>query len=101
MRVIIPPTGNEYISMLKTSSLAILVNYGELASRAQGIYQTNFKIIELLFVISIWYLVLTTIATIGQSFLERRYARGTRRAQQATMLQKLWRGVGPGRREWA
>jgi len=99
MRVIIPPTGNEFISMLKTSALAILVNYGELAQRAQAVYQTNFKIIELLFVISIWYLVLTTVATIGQSFLERRYARGTTRAQQATMLQRVWRNLLPGRRE--
>jgi polar amino acid transport system permease protein len=101
MRVIIPPTGNEFISMLKTSALAILVTYGELAQRAQAIYQSNFKIIELLFVISIWYLVLTTLATIGQSFLERRYARGTSRAQQAGTLQKLWRNLMPGRHEWA
>jgi polar amino acid transport system permease protein len=101
MRVIIPPTGNEYISMLKTSSLVFVVNYGDLLSHAQGIYQTNFKIVELLFVCSIWYLVLTTIATIGQSFLERRYARGTARAQRATMLQKIWRNLMPGRREWA
>jgi polar amino acid transport system permease protein len=101
MRVIIPPTGNEFISMLKTSALAILVNYGELAQRAQAIYQTNFKIIELLFVISIWYLVLTTVATIGQSFLERRYARGTTRAQRETLIRRVGRNLMPGRREWA
>jgi polar amino acid transport system permease protein len=102
MRVIIPPTGNEFISMLKTSSLAILVNYGELAQRAQAVYQTNFKVIELLFVISIWYLVLTTVATIGQSFLERRYARGSSRAQHETLLRRLGRNLlKPGRREWA
>ena len=101
MRVIIPPTGNEFISMLKTSALAILVNYGELAQRAQAIYQTNFKIIELLFVISIWYLVLTTVATIGQSFLERRYARGTSRAVRETLIRKVGRNLMPGRREWA
>jgi polar amino acid transport system permease protein len=101
MRVIIPPTGNEFISMLKTSALAILVNYGELAQRAQAIYQTNFKIIELLFVISIWYLVLTSVATIGQSFLERRYARGTSRAVRETLIRKVGRNLMPGRREWA
>jgi polar amino acid transport system permease protein len=101
MRVIIPPTGNEFISMLKTSALAILVNYGELAQRAQAIYQTTFKVIELLFVISIWYLVLTSVATIGQSFLERRYARGTSRALQETLIRRIGRNIMPGRREWA
>ncbi len=100
MRVIIPPTGNEFISMLKTSSLAILVNYGELAQRAQAIYQNSFKVIELLFVISIWYLALTTVATIGQYYLERRYARGSSRAQAETMLQKIRRNLAPRRREW-
>jgi polar amino acid transport system permease protein len=101
MRVIIPPTGNEFISMLKTSSLAILVNYGELVQRAQAIWQNNLQVIELLFVCSIWYLVMTTIATIGQYYLERRYARGTARALRETPLQKIRRNLVPGRRQWS
>jgi polar amino acid transport system permease protein len=76
MRVMLPPTGNELISMLKTSSLASVVLYGELLRRAQDIYSTNLAVLELLVVASVWYLVLTTLATIGQQRLERRFSRG-------------------------
>jgi polar amino acid transport system permease protein len=76
MRVIIPPTGNEFISMLKTSSLASAVLYGELLRRAGDIDSTNLRVVELLIDASIWYLVLTSVATVGQYYLERRFARG-------------------------
>ena len=79
MRVIIPPTGNEFISMLKTTSLASVVVYGELLKRASDIYSTNLKPVPLLVVASLWYLVLTTVASIGQYFLERRFGKGVRR----------------------
>jgi len=79
MRVIVPPTGNEFISMLKTTSLASVVVYGELLRRASDIYSSNLKPVPLLVVASIWYLVLTTVASIGQHFLERRYGKGVRR----------------------
>jgi polar amino acid transport system permease protein len=76
MRVIIPPTGNEFISMLKTSSLASVVLLGELLRRAKDIYTSNLQVLELLVVASIWYLVLTTVASYGQSHVERRFSRG-------------------------
>ena len=79
MRVIVPPTGNEFISMLKTTSLASVVVYGELLRRASDIYSTNLKPVPLLVVASLWYLALTTLASIGQYFLERRYGKGVRR----------------------
>jgi polar amino acid transport system permease protein len=79
MRVIIPPTGNEAISMLKLTSLVSVIAAQDLLTRAQQIYSRNFLVIELLIVVSIWYLALTTIASIGQHFLERHYARGTAR----------------------
>jgi polar amino acid transport system permease protein len=75
MRVIIPPTGNEFISMLKTSSLASVVLYGEVLRRANDIYSTNLRVLELLIVASLWYLVITSVASVGQYFLERRYGR--------------------------
>jgi len=75
MRVIIPPTGNEFIGMLKTSSLASVVLYGEVLRRANDIYSTNLRVLELLIVASIWYLVLTSVSTVGQYFLERRYGK--------------------------
>ena len=75
MRVIVPPTGNEFIGMLKTSSLASVVLYGEVLRRANDIYSTNLRVLELLIVASIWYLVLTSVSTVGQYFLERRYGK--------------------------
>jgi polar amino acid transport system permease protein len=75
-RVIIPPTGNEFVSMLKTTSLASVVVYEELLRRATDIYSSNLRVVPLLVVISIWYLVLTTVASAGQYYVERHFARG-------------------------
>ena len=98
MRVIIPPTGNEFISMLKTSSLASVVLYGELLRRSQDIYSTNLRTLELLVVASIWYLVLTSVASVGQYFLERRFARGSTRDVPETLLARVRRNVATVRR---
>jgi polar amino acid transport system permease protein len=77
MRVIIPPTGNETISMLKTTSLVIVIAYFELMTAVQQIYSRNFQTIPLLIVAAIWYLLLTSILTVIQGFIERYFARGT------------------------
>jgi polar amino acid transport system permease protein len=76
MRVIVPPTGNEFISMLKTTSLASAITYGELLRRSSDIYSTNLQVVPLLVVASLWYLALTTVASGGQYLLERRFGRG-------------------------
>ena len=76
MRVIIPPTGNETISMLKTTSLVVVIGYFELQTIAQRIYATNFQTIPLLIVAALWYLALTSVLSIGQGFIERRFGRG-------------------------
>jgi polar amino acid transport system permease protein len=89
MRVIIPPTGNETISMLKTSALVSVLAYAELLYSVQLIYSQNFKTIPLLIVAAIWYLVFTTILTIGQYYIERHYGRGTARELPLTPRQKL------------
>ncbi len=89
MRVIIPPTGNEFISMLKTTSLASAITYGELLRRAGDVYSTNFEVVPLLIVASIWYLVLTSVASIGQYYIERRFARGRMRSPAETALQRV------------
>jgi polar amino acid transport system permease protein len=75
-RVIIPPTGNQTISMLKTTSLVSVISAQDLLTRAENIYARNFLVIELLMVASIWYLVLTTILSIAQYFIERHFGRG-------------------------
>jgi len=79
MRVIIPPTGNETISMLKTTSLVVVIGYFELLTSVQRIYSVNFQTIPLLLVAAIWYLALTSVLSIGQGFVERRYGRGVHR----------------------
>jgi polar amino acid transport system permease protein len=93
MRVIIPPTGNEFISMLKTTSLASVVLLGELLRAAQNVYTSNLKNLELQIVASIWYLVLTTLASIGQYYLERRFARGSARDLPDTPVQRIRRNL--------
>jgi polar amino acid transport system permease protein len=92
MRVIVPPTGNETISMLKNTSLAfVLGSVFDLTFEAQTIYNANYQVIPLLIVASIWYLVLTSVLYVGQYFIERRYGRGFSRAQQTTMRER-WLG---------
>jgi polar amino acid transport system permease protein len=89
MRVIIPPTGNEVISMLKTSSLASAIGVGELIGAATNIYVGNYKIMALLIVASLWYLIVTTILSIGQFYLERHFAKGALRSPPPTPIQRL------------
>ena len=80
MRVIIPPTGNEVISMLKTTTLVAAVPFTlDLFGRARDISAETFTPIPLLIVASIWYLFFTSILMVGQYFLEKRFQRGTRR----------------------
>jgi polar amino acid transport system permease protein len=77
MRVIIPPTGNEVISMLKTTSLVTAVPYSfDLYTRSRDISAETFNPIPMLIVASIWYLFFTSILMVGQYFLEKRFARG-------------------------
>jgi polar amino acid transport system permease protein len=91
IRVIIPPTGNETISMLKNTSLAAVVAYGELLYSVQLIYDVNFKQIPLLMVAVIWYLVMTSVLYVVQYFIERRFGRGFTRSQRITVAER-WLG---------
>lgn len=97
MRVIIPPTGNETISMLKTTSLASVVAFPELLYQAQLIYARNYQTIELLIVASIWYLLFTSILTIIQYYIERYYSRGTRREPPPSKLDHFFNNFLPRR----
>ncbi len=92
MRVIIPPTGNETISMLKTSSLVSVIAVTDLLYAAQIIYAVNYRIIQLLVVASLWYLMVTTVLYVGQYYLERHYARGTR-GQEGGAIAGWWMNV--------
>lgn len=100
MRVIIPPTGNETISMLKTSSLVIVIGINDLLGAGTQIYSSaSFLQIPLLVVASIWYLIMTSVLSIGQYFLEKRFGRGTRRpTRQQRPAQRLLAKIRAGRR---
>jgi len=78
MRVIVPPSANNTISMLKTTSLVSVLSFPELLYAAQLIYSDNFKTIPLLLTASIWYMLVTSILTIGQYYLERHYNKSDR-----------------------
>ncbi len=80
MRVIIPPVGNEFVGMIKLTSLASVIQYAEMLHNAENIYYANARVIELLIVAGIWYLVVVTIFSLLQSRLEALFARGTGRA---------------------
>jgi polar amino acid transport system permease protein len=96
MRVIVPPTGNEFVNMLKTSSLAYAIQYDELLQSAVRIYSNNLAVIELLFTVSIWYLVLTSVFSVLQYQVERRFSRGARAMPEGQMT-RLMRNLRPGR----
>ena len=82
MRIIIPPTGNEVISMLKTTSLVTAIPFSlELYGRSRDISAVIFDPIPLLLVASAWYLLFTSILMVGQYFLEKRFSRGVGQAR--------------------
>ncbi|MGX9901517.1 amino acid ABC transporter permease [Arthrobacter sp. SA17] len=89
MRVIIPPMGNELISMLKNTSLLSVIAVLELYTQASLISSQNLKQVELLVVVSIWYLFMTSVLSVPQYYLERRFGRGASRSLPPTPLQRL------------
>jgi polar amino acid transport system permease protein len=94
MRVIIPPTGNETISMLKTSSLVSVIAYPELLYSAQLIYAVNYLQIPLLLTASIWYLAVTSVLSVGQYYVERHFGRGhSSRQAPDSLATRLRRGL--------
>ncbi|HEX5533309.1 MAG TPA: amino acid ABC transporter permease [Actinomycetales bacterium] len=93
LRVIVPPLGNEFIALLKYSSLAYTISYSELLNSANKIYTANFLVIELLFTASFWYLLLTTIFSVFQQMLETRLSRGVPGANNVSFGQRLRRNL--------
>ncbi|MGV0398034.1 amino acid ABC transporter permease [Corynebacterium suicordis] len=90
MRIIIPPTGNELISMLKTTSLVIAIPFaGELYGRSTDISNSIFQPVPLLMVAATWYLVITSLLMVAQYYLERYYSRGSSRKLTTRQLAAL------------
>ena len=78
MRVILPPIGNEVIGMVKLTSLASVIQYAEILHNAEIIYFANTRVLELLLVASFWYIVVVTVLSLAQGYIERYFGRGTR-----------------------
>jgi len=89
MRVIIPPTGNETISMLKTTSLVSLLAVIDLLYAVTLIYSRTFQQVPLLVVAIVWYLIFTSILTVLQYYIERYFGRGSARKRPPTPMQRL------------
>jgi len=86
MRSILPPTGNQLISMIKATSLVSVIAMGDLLYSVQAVYNRTFEVIPLLMVSVLWYLLVTSILNLGQSAIERYYARGERGAAPTKAL---------------
>ena len=79
LRIIIPPTGNQFISLLKASSLVAIIAGHDLMSTAQNIAAQNYRTIEMLLVASLWYLLIVSVLNILQRMLEQRLGRSVNR----------------------
>jgi len=89
LRVVIPPTGNEFIAMLKNTSLASAISLVELLQGSTLIYSTNFKFMELLVVAAIWYLAMTSVFSLAQAELERVLSVGERERPETLFSRAL------------
>jgi polar amino acid transport system permease protein len=90
MRVIVPPTGNETIAMIKDTSLVAFVPFYELFFQLQGIGSRTFRVFPMLVAACLWYLAMTSVLMVGQHYLERRYARGTRSSTNRNDRVRTW-----------
>jgi polar amino acid transport system permease protein len=87
MRFIVPPTGNETINLLKTTSLVTFIAVNDLLYSAQAIYARTFETIPLLMVVMFWYLLVVTVLSFGQYFIEQYYGKSDR--DQVQLLHRI------------
>jgi polar amino acid transport system permease protein len=93
MRVIIPPTGNDFINMLKGTAMASVIGYMELIKAANNISSFNLQVMETLIAAAIWYMVIVSVASIGQYYLERSFDQHDRRPGARAEARALRRRV--------
>ena len=96
MRVIVQPMGNETVTMLKSTALVSVIGGKDLLTAVQNVYAQNYKVIPLLVVAVIWYLALTSILSVGQYFLEKKYGKG-HGTQGTASMGRRWLGRGVAR----
>lgn len=83
MRVMVPPVGNEVIGMVKLTSLASIIQYSDILHNAQTIYYANTRVLELLLVACFWYLVVVSVLSVIQHYIEDYYSRGSKSIQSS------------------
>ncbi|WLS79512.1 amino acid ABC transporter permease [Erwinia pyri] len=82
MRAILPPAGNEIIGQLKTTAVVSVIALQDVLFSAQIIYQRTYQVIPLLLVATLWYLLMTSVLSVGQFYVERYFARGVTRKEK-------------------
>ncbi|RDG39647.1 amino acid ABC transporter permease [Streptomyces corynorhini] len=88
MRGILPNAANEVISLFKGTSIVSVMAIGELFYQVQVVYGRNGRVVPLLMVATAWYILLTTLLSIAQYYVERHFARGAERTPPPTPLQR-------------
>ncbi|MEU5001404.1 amino acid ABC transporter permease [Streptomyces sp. NPDC021622] len=81
MRSIVPPAGNMLIGTLKGTSIVSVIAVQDLLYSVQLVYHRTYQVIPLLLVATIWYVVVTSLLSVGQYYVERHYARGSERTR--------------------
>jgi len=99
MRAILPPAGNEVIGQLKTTAVVSVISLQDVLFSAQIIYQRTYEVIPLLLVATLWYLLMTSVLSVGQFYVERYFSRGVSRGQSRTLWRSLLNGFTPTRSE--
>jgi polar amino acid transport system permease protein len=89
MRTIVPTAVNEVIGLFKGTSIVYVLALGELFYTVSVIYGRTQRVLPMLVVAAIWYIVLTTVVTVVQYYVERHYARGAVRTLPPTPLQRV------------
>lgn len=89
MRAIMPPAGNEIIGQLKTTAVVSVISLQDVLFSAQIIYQRTYEVIPLLLVATLWYLLMTSVLSVGQYYVERYFGRGVARREKRSLLSSL------------
>ncbi len=93
MRAILPPAGNEVIGQLKTTAIVSVISLQDVLYSAQIIYQRTYEVIPLLLVATLWYLLMTSVLSVGQYYIERYFSRGVTRREPSGIAKLLSRSL--------
>jgi polar amino acid transport system permease protein len=93
-RIIVPPLGNEFNNMMKTSSLIFFIGVTELFGDAEIRYSTTFKPVEYFLAVAFWYLVLTTVWSMIQAQIERKLA-VSERGDELSFRERVFQAWAP------